>query len=321
MEFDGTVLGCYHDGRGAGVGDVADDVYFLAAFDFFVVFLVDGEKEFVVLATIEGVTDGEHVLAHLGTDAGGLVVDGQAFFVDLATALGLFADVEEFAGETVADINHGGGDNFFFGKKFDDIGAGFGFEVTFEDVVVAVEVGFEIGVGLEGDFFAFKDEEAAVGAAEVAADADEVVELGTAAVGDFVAVGFTDGRDGDDHAEAAARGVATDEVDIVAFAAETYAGVEFFQRLDGETVADGHADKNLARGGVHGADVAEVDGNSLVAKVPEWGIGHVEVDAFNKHIGSDDGFLLAGAQHCGIVAHALDGAFIHATKSVGKTFN
>ena len=108
-----------------------------------------------------------------------------------------------------------------------------------------------------------------------------------------------------------------DEVDIVAFAAETYAGIEFFQRFDGETVADGHTDKYLTRGGVHGADVAEVDGHSLVAKVPEWGIGHVEVDAFNKHVGSDDGFLLAIAQHCGIVAHALDGAFVYATKAVG----
>ena len=64
--------------------------------------------------------------------------------------------MEQFAGQSVAYVDHGGGDYLFFGKELDDVGAWLGFQVAFQHVVVAVEVGFEVGVGF-GIIFAVKN--------------------------------------------------------------------------------------------------------------------------------------------------------------------
>lgn len=87
-----------------GFLDVADDVDVLDWDDFLVVFLIDGEEEFVVLSAIEGA--GNDIEVHLLGHGSRLVVDWEFVGIDGATHLALSADVQEFAGESVRDIHH-----------------------------------------------------------------------------------------------------------------------------------------------------------------------------------------------------------------------
>lgn len=235
---------------------MAYDVYFVVVFYFLVVALADGEEELVVVAAVEGVAYGEHVVAHLAAYAGGLIVDGYALFIDFAAAVRVLAEVEQFGGEAVADVDHGGGYYLFLLEKLHYVETWLGLEEAFEYVVVSVEVGLEGGVGLEGYFLAFEDDEAGVGAAEVTADADEVVDLCAFAIGDLGWIDLTDGGDVDDETHAAGGGVAASEIYIVAFAAETDASVELFEGFDAEPIAYTDGYQHLGGLGIHGGDVA-----------------------------------------------------------------
>lgn len=161
-----------------------------------------------------------------------------------------------------------------------------------------------------GDFFAFKNQEAGVGATEVSGAADEVITLGTAAIDNLVFVGSTDGSYGDDHATAAGCGVAADEIDIVAFAATADAVIQFLDSLDGIAVADGDADKNLQGDAVHGGNVAEASRHGLVAKVLEGCVHHIELNPLGHGFGVYEDLLMAGADYGAVVADAFDGTFI-----------
>ena len=92
-------------------------------------------------------------------------------------------------GEALADIGHRRGHHALLRQGLDDVHAGLGLEEAFQHIVEAVQVGLEVGVGLVGDLLPLEHQQAGVGAAQVAADADEVVVLGTVAVGDAVLVG------------------------------------------------------------------------------------------------------------------------------------
>ena len=142
-EVDGHVLRGDQLGTGGFVGDMADDGDAFDVLDFLVIFLGNGEKELVVLAAVERVAERNQVLAYLLADVRGLVVDGDVVFVDFASAGRVFADVEQLACESVADVDHAGGHDIPFAELGYDVETRFRFEVSFEHVVVAVEVGLE----------------------------------------------------------------------------------------------------------------------------------------------------------------------------------
>ena len=284
-EVDGHVVRGDQFGAGVGVGDVADDGDAFDFFHFLIVTLGDGEEQFVVLAPVESVAQWYHIFAYLLADARGLVVDGDVLFIDFAAAGGLFADVEQFAREAVADVNHAGGHDATFAEFGYDVESRFGLEVALEHVVVAVEVGLRGGVGLIGGLFAFEYEQTRVGAAEVAGAADEVVAFGAVAIDNLVLVGCAYGGHGDYQAAAARGGVASDEIDVVAFAATADAVVEFFDSLDRISVADGDADENLQRDAVHGGDIAKAACHGFIAEVFKRSVGHVELNAFGHGVG------------------------------------
>ena len=196
FQFEGVAVAGDKAVALAGGAGVADDADFLDGEELVVVGERDGKQEFVVLSAGEGAHRGVHVefLGH----AEGLVVDGDFVLVDAASQSGVVADVEDFGGEAVGDVHHGGGLDFFVAQDADDVTPGLGLELAFEDVLVAGEVGLDVGVGVEHGLFPFQQLEAHVGGSEVAAHADEVVLAGGVAVDDVGLVGLAD--DGDTEA-------------------------------------------------------------------------------------------------------------------------
>ena len=127
-----------------------------------------------------------------------------------------------------------------------------------------------------------QEQEAGVGGAEVARDADEFVLVGAGAAGE--AVGFDGAEGGEAEGEARNGGgdVEAGDVELVEVAAGAQAGEEFFDGLDGEAVGDGDIDRKLRRCGVHGEEVGNGDAGALVPEVLEREVGEVEVDVFEE---------------------------------------
>ena len=83
------------------------------------------------------------------------------------------------------------------------------------------------------------------------------------------------------HAGTRGGGLAAHQLHAIALAAEVDACIELVQRLDRVAVAHRHRDQRLARGAVHGGDVADGHGDGLVSQVFQWGVHHVEVHTFH----------------------------------------
>ena len=287
---------------------------------FFVIRQGEGEEQLVVLATVEGA--GGDVEVELFGRNGGLVVNGDALLVDAAPHVALRADVEQLAGEAVADVHHGRGLEPGVVERLDDVAAGFRFELTLQNVFLAAEVGLSSRFGavlsLEGLFFTFQELQAHVGRTEVTADADEVGVLGSVAVDDVLLGRIADAGEAQGHTGERRGGVAAYEVDAVALAGQLNAGVEGFGVFNAEALAQGQADEELARGGVHGIEVGKVDHGGLVAQVLERSVDEVEVDALHEHVGADQHLFVGVVHHGTVVAYAVDGGGVLRGDVVGQ---
>ena len=123
------------------VGDVADELDVVNSLHLFAVAYGHGEHQFVVLAAIQG-TGGDVHVHFFGHDSC-LVVNGQILLEDAAAHARLFADVAQFAAESVRDVHHGGGTDAGFAQPLDDVASGFGLQLSLEQVLLAAEVGLE----------------------------------------------------------------------------------------------------------------------------------------------------------------------------------
>ena len=143
----GSVAG-NHATAQIGLGDVADNPNAGYGGDGVVLFEGHGEEQFVVFASVKGGGDEVHVefLGHGGC----LVVDGYALFVDAAPGMALRTDVQQFGGEAVGDVHHGGGHDSGLVEFGHDVFAGLGFQLSFEQVFVSFEGGFEFGFAGKG---------------------------------------------------------------------------------------------------------------------------------------------------------------------------
>ena len=233
-------------------------------------------------------------------------MNGYAAFLDDGADAGGLTEVKHLTGQAVADVDHGRRDDVVLGESVDHVSAGLGLELALEEVLgVLAEVGLHFGVVLVNGLFPLQQLKAQVGCAQVTGDAEQVTGAGSAAAGDAAGGGAADGRDADDEALGGAGRVPPDEVHPVVVAGGADAGVEFLQGLHREAVADGDADGDLLRAGVHGADVGEVNDDGLVAEVLQGGVGKVEVDALDEHVGADDELLRAtGVDDGRVVADA-----------------
>lgn len=304
LEGELLAVGADEGGAEGGLGDVPDEVDVLQGGHLFVVGQGHGEEQLVVLAAVEGAGEGRKV--ELFADEGRLVIDGDALLVDTAAYAALLADVEQFGGEAVADVHHGGGADAGLGEAAYDVGPRFGLELPFEDVFLAGEVGLRRAVSAEDALLAFEYLQSGVGRAEVSAHADEVGGACAAAVDDAVGRGFAQAGDADGQPREGRGRVAAHDVHGVALAAEAHAGVERFDVFQGEAFAQGQRYGHLPWRAVHGADVREVDGHGLVAEVLEWRIGEVEMDAFHEHVGGHEQLRRAVVvEHGGVVAHGF----------------
>ena len=212
-----------------------------------------GEEELVVFASVEGCGDEVHV--ELFGHGRGLVVDGYAVFVDAAAGVALVADVQELGGEPVRYVHHGGGEDVVPGEFCDDVFAGFGLELAFEEVFASFECGLEVFVACEYFFFSFEELQPHVGGSEISAYAYEVVFFGSVAVDDFACVAFADAGDADGEPSEGGGCVASDKVYSVYVAGELEAGVEFFEVFDGEALGYAQRQGELLGLPVHGVYV------------------------------------------------------------------
>ena len=98
-----------------------------------------GEEQLVVLAAVHRGHNEVHV-KFFGHN-GGLVVDGNAVFVDAAAGFGRFAQVHELGRQAVADVDHRRWHNAGFGQVAHNVFARFGFQLALNQVFFAGEVG------------------------------------------------------------------------------------------------------------------------------------------------------------------------------------
>ena len=123
----------------AFLGDMTYEVDVVDLLDLFEVSDRYGEQQLIVLAAIEGAGGDVHVQL-LGHDSC-LVVDGQLLLVDATSGLTLFADVEQFGGEPVADVDHGSGVYAGLSQLLDDVAPRLRLQLPLQQVLLAGEVG------------------------------------------------------------------------------------------------------------------------------------------------------------------------------------
>ena len=290
--------------------DVADDSDFTATLDFVVVGLPYGEKELVVLAAVEG--DGGGHDFELSQRVEGELCEGDLVFVDGAAETVALAEQEQCGGDAFGDGGHSGGDDLLLAQKFDDVGAGLGFELSFEEVLVALEVGLAHLGGLENLLLTLEEQQTGVGGTEVAGGAYQFVLCRAAAGGEAACLHVADG--GNAHREAGGRGgdVEAGDVDMVVMAAGAHPRHKLLHRLDGEAVRHGQTEGDLAGHGVHGEHVGEGHRHAFEAEVLEGEVGEVEMDVLHKQLGSRNRKLTAGAGHGCVVADAGHRRFVGA---------
>ena len=282
----------------------------------------NGEEEFVVVATVEGA--GRHVHVELFSGHGRLVVNGEVLFVDAAAAGGGLADVEHFAGETVADVHHSRGPDAVLAQVFDDHGAGLGLQQTLNEVFATAEIGLcglyvLCGTRVEDTLLALHQLQPHIGSTEVAADAYQVVLLSTAAIDHLIFGRIAHTGDADGKTREGGCGVAANDVNLVSLASHTDAAVEGLYVFEAEAAANGQAHEQLARRAVHGVNVGEVDHRGFVTEVLERGVLQVEVDALHQHIGGQKANApVRTFEHGTVVADAAKGGGLLGSNVVGE---
>ena len=290
---------------GVGFSHIADDRHVLDGFHLLVILLFHGEQQFVVLAAVEGDGGGHNFQFTEGLEGerihrGLVLVDGAAEVIEVA-------DMEEGGGETVADDSHAGGKNAVFAEGFDDVEARFRFQLAFQQVVVALEVGLGVSSGFEDLLLTLQEEEPCVGGAEVARHADEFVFASAGASGEPVGFNRAEGGEADGEAGNGGGDIKVGDVEMIVVATGAQAGEQLLDGFDGEAVGDGEVDGELRRDGVHGEKVGNGDAGALVAEVLERKVGEVEVDVLDEQFRGGHGEAVAEVGGRCVVTGAHDG--------------
>ena len=294
---------------------MADDVHKAQPHDLLLHRKRHGEEQFVVLAAVERRND--RIGVHLLAERRSLLRDGDAFEVDAGAAGGGLAELHQIAGQTVREVDHRRGDDPLLGQRVEDVGAGAGLEVFFEQVFVSLELRLGICHVGEHALLAFEQAQPHEGGPEIARDADEVVQSGPAAVNDPLLRGVSQRRDGDRKAGHRGARVAAREVHAQLVAGEADAFVEVVERLDGQFRGDAERQDDLRRAGVHGQNVAHSGRHDLVAQVFEREVGEVEIHAFEEGVGRAEQLLARGGRDDGgVVADAPQGRRVLRRKAV-----
>ena len=114
-------------------------------------------------------------------------------------------------------------------------------------------------------FFAFEEAESEIGCAEIAAHTDEIGVGGAVAAANVVGAGGAEGGEAQGEAGEGRTGVASGEIDVVALAGHADTGVEFVEVFDFKALGERYRREELARSGVHGVEIGEIDHGGLVA--------------------------------------------------------
>ena len=125
------------------LGDVSDEADILHILYLLVVANGYGKQQLVVFASVESAGGDVHVqlLGHHGR----LVVNGNLLLEDATAHVRLLADVQQFAAEAVADVHHGCGTDAGFAQALDDVATSLGLQLALQEVLLAGEVGLEVG--------------------------------------------------------------------------------------------------------------------------------------------------------------------------------
>ena len=207
-----------------------------------------GEEQLIVLAAVESC--GDDVEVHLLGRHGRLVVERYALLIDAAAHVALVADMQRLAAETVADVNHGRGQNALGGQCLHDVAPRLGAQLALEQVLSSGKVGFEgrqcgrvlpflsrLAQQLVIDgFLSLEQLQAHVCSPEVAADTDEVVDLRSAACHLLSGFHVAYACDADGQSRERRGSVAANDVASAALACVAHAGIERLQILNAEAL-------------------------------------------------------------------------------------
>ena len=126
----------------------------------------------------------------------------------------------------------------------------------------------------------------------------------------FVLISSSDGGNRYHQPAKACGGVTTHEVDIIAFAAAVDALIEFLDGLNRVAVAHRYTHQDLQGNTIHGGNITQRTCYSLVPKVFEGCVHHVELNALTHSIGRHQDLLLARTNHRTVITNTLHGTFI-----------
>ena len=233
--------------------------------------------------------------------------------------MALFADVHEFAAESVADVHHGCRAYVEFVEACYDVAACLCLNLALYDVFLSGEVGLEVFQFLQASLvvlllgfihhlvidtlLTLKELQTHVCGTEVAGNADEVgVFLRRC---DRRCPPFCFSYYGDAYCKRRCREevVSPPTMSTPPFvASHAESAVELLHVLNGEAFAQSYAHCELAWGAVHGENVAYVHHRRLVAEVLKVDVGEVEMHSFHKHIGADEHFTVGIMEHGAVVA-------------------
>ena len=274
-----------------------------------------GEEQFVVFSAVECTSDDIEI--HLLRQGGCFVVDRQLVLIDATAHSGLGADMQQLRREPVGNVHHCGRLDARFAQGFEDVAPCFGFELAFKEVLFAGESPLRLPRG-GGEIsaivgrtmhheFALQELQTHIRRAEVAGDADQVVQFGTVAIDDVFGCRHAEASDGDRQSGHGGAGVSADKIDVIPFAGKADAGIERLDVFYRETLGDTERDGDLGRCAVHGVDVREIDHRRLVSKVLEGHVFQVKMNAFEQHVGRHEDALGAEVHDRAVVAHAFFG--------------
>ena len=212
--------------------------------------------------------------------------------------------MHDFAGQTVADVDHRRGFQAQIADLADDVHTRFWLELTLEQVREVFQFRLGRGCRLEHGLFPLQDLQTHVRCTQVSADHQQVAVACAVASHHSVRFHQAHGRHGQGQARRGGRGVAPNQIHLVDLASQANAGVQLLHRFHRKPVAQAQADHDLGGHRVHRTDVGQVHHHRLVAQVLQRRVAQVEVNAFAQHVGADHHALAHGVNHRAVVPHA-----------------
>ena len=232
--------------------------------------------------------------------------------------------MQQFARQAVAHVHHRCGADAQLPQFLDDVTAGFGFELSFNDVLLSREIGLEILVFHLSTHatLALQQLQAHIGCTQVAAHADEVGVAGSCPIDDVVLGRLAQTGHADDESRDRSARVAAHQIHAIMLTGDAHALIELLDVLQGEALADAQRHRHLARCAVHGKHIAQVDHDGLVAQVHQGHVGKVKVDALKQQVGCDQCLPVVAVVDDGtVITHTTSGRWIANGKRASQVFN